>query len=272
MVIPQVRSTTRNSSIPLYWWRSGTGLKNFGDELAPIILGSLLGRATHRELTGGNRLLSVGSILDRAKPGDIIWGSGCFGSVPSLKNVKVFGVRGPLTQDLVVAAGGESLCHLGDPALLLPRVIPKSEVSVTERFEILIAPHFADTGSWHHFKSANVKRADVTSDPPERIVQLILSADLVLTSAMHVGIVAEAYGVPAVFISSANSGGEFKFRDYFLSTGRDFNTASPSLSVAKLSERVPPEPKIDLLQLEESLERLTDWISSEWPDAVAKGS
>ena len=47
----------------------------------------------------------------------------------------------------------------------------------------------------------------------------------IVSSSLHGICVAEAYGIPAVWVRLADNivGGEFKFRDYYASTGRDMH-------------------------------------------------
>jgi pyruvyltransferase len=58
--------------------------------------------------------------------------------------------------------------------------------------------------------------------PWREVVDKICSCKEIVSSSLHGIIIAEAYGIPATYASYSNKviGGDFKFRDYLLGTGR----------------------------------------------------
>lgn len=51
-------------------------------------------------------------------------------------------------------------------------------------------------------------------------IDRICTSDLVISASLHGIIIAETYGVPAVFLNDAESEDLFKYEDYYASTGR----------------------------------------------------
>lgn len=59
-------------------------------------------------------------------------------------------------------------------------------------------------------------------DEPAKVIDAIACCEVVISTSLHGIIVAEAYGVPAVWAIAGDRvlGGEFKFRDYYEGTNR----------------------------------------------------
>ncbi len=105
-----------------------------GDVLSPILVASILreqGRSISEMQGDGSRLLAIGSILHFARTGDTLWGCGAaLGKVADEQHVfdslDVRATRGPLTRDYLLSRGIDAPEVYGDPALLLPRFLPRS--------------------------------------------------------------------------------------------------------------------------------------------------
>lgn len=71
----------------------------------------------------------------------------------------------------------------------------------------------------HDVRVINLRSYDKWTD----VIDDIASCDAILSSSLHGLIVAEAYGIPNVWIEFGKPliGGHFKFHDFFLSIGRD---------------------------------------------------
>ena len=82
------------------------------------------------------------------------------------------------------------------------------------------------------------------------VINEILASEIVYTSSLHGIILAEAYGVPAVFFRGLPKYKDFKYLDYYFSTGRTGVLLADSFEEA-LSFPVPPLPS--LLGLKENL-------------------
>ena len=63
--------------LKLYWWK-GDAQTNFGDVVSPIIVEKLSGQSVIHDISPG-KMIAIGSLLQIALPGDIIWGTGYIG-------------------------------------------------------------------------------------------------------------------------------------------------------------------------------------------------
>ena len=79
------------------------------------------------------------------------------------------------------------------------------------------------------------------------VINEILTSEIVYTSSLHGIILAEAYGVPAVFFRGLPKYKDFKYLDYYYSTGRTDVALTDSFEEA-LSVPVPPLPNLNKLK------------------------
>jgi pyruvyltransferase len=201
--------------LPTYWFHAED---NLGDLVSPVALAYVSGLTptlVSRHFAG--KVLAVGSVLQNLRKGDIVWGAGAIRDTPIQPplGVQFLAVRGPLTRSLIQAEVPEVY---GDPALLLPRFFLPA---VRPHCEVGLVPHALDRDVMRSYDT-KVKVIDVAGRWQDT-VSSIASCDVVVSSSLHGIILAEAYGVPAVWVRASDrlSGGSFKFDDYYLSTGRD---------------------------------------------------
>lgn len=211
--------------IRLYAW---TAVPNFGDALSQVVVEWAAGSAVKWVDSGvRNKLLAVGSVLLHARSGDVIWGSGVhplgyedFWRNPAKARLDLtaLAVRGPITRDVLLARQIACPAIYGDPAILLPLLYPGSS-SRTD--EALLVPHFNDYSYFATHKSASLGLRVLNPGADWReIVDAITAARLVISSSLHGIIVAEAYGVPAIWFRPNQAEGFLKFQDYYGSTQR----------------------------------------------------
>lgn len=105
-------------------------VNNFGDLLGPLIVSRLMAQlGLDPEAVRPARLLTVGSVLHWAQDGDVIWGSGVNGNIPGGQHIArildIRAVRGPRTRAFLAGRGFTVPEVYGDPALLLPTVLPE---------------------------------------------------------------------------------------------------------------------------------------------------
>lgn len=201
-----------------YWWKA----VNFGDTLTPIVLEHFLGEPIEYTTEPGNgRIVGVGSIAHHSKTGDVVWGAGSNrpGKVIDGSGIKFLAVRGPFTRSQVKNAVVPQI--YGDPALLLP-IIYHPDIKKTHAIGYL--PHYVDKQKVlekYTIASGYNKIIDIQADW-KTVIDEILSCEQIISSSLHGIIAAEAYGIPAVWevYSDKIIGGEYKFQDYFLGTGR----------------------------------------------------
>ena len=227
--------------IPMFWFK---GFPNLGDALSPVIV-EYMSNGTPLYVSGRGRgkLLAAGSVLHKLTEGDSVWGTGALRDVPMTPppGVKIYAVRGPLTRGLLKADVPEIY---GDPAMLLPRFYtPRSE----KRFEVGVLPHHVDR-QFVQVTDPSISTIDVSAEW-RIVVDQIAECQTILSSSLHGLIVAEAYGIPAVWMSVTDKvvGEGFKFRDYYLSTGREAPTPlrwDGALSV--MDRRLAAPPWVDM--------------------------
>lgn len=221
-----------------YDWRKG---QNFGDYLSLVIIGEIVKKENLRfkkEIIDSKRkLLAVGSILHFAKDNDIIWGSGVNGKMPSTRhrfnNLDVRMVRGPLTKQFLEQKGINSGEVFGDPALLLPELFPNLKHR-PEKGKIIAISNFNEIKTC----SENLPQGIKFVSPFgywKKVIHEILTCELVLSSSLHGIILAEAFGVPVRFVMPTGGETLFKYRDYYLGTGRDL-TEEPSSFLDKITK------------------------------------
>lgn len=206
---------------------------NFGDPLAPLIVSLMVQRAgLPSAALPERRLLAVGSILHFAESGDVVWGSGRNGRIAEsdhrFDDLDVRAVRGPRTREWLLDRGVHCPEVFGDPAMLLPMLRPDLvELSRDRRHRVTFVSHIDDPP---HSVPPGV-RVLSPCDHVEMILCALVQSELVIATSLHPVIVAEAFGVPARSIVN-QSESEFKFADYFLSTGRPHYTRASTIDEA----------------------------------------
>ncbi len=204
--------------IKAYWYDKE---KNFGDMLTPVVLSGLGIEFRKAERNETGKLLAIGSIIYAAREKDTLWGTGTMRDVVfnAPAGLNVIAVRGPKTRERI--RGCEVPETYGDPAIILPRIYTPKTLT---RHKIGYVPHYVDQDTDYILKKKEEGEfiIDVKQDPMKTIDE-ICSCDKIVSSSLHGIIVAEAYGIPAAWIKLSDKliGGNFKFNDYFLGSGRE---------------------------------------------------
>lgn len=220
-------------------WR----VNNFGDLIGPLVVSKMLAL---RDLTDtvpalSRRLMSVGSVLHFADTGDVVWGTGINGTKSQrdhrFVSLDVRAVRGPLTRDYLQARGIPVPEVYGDPALLLPFLMPELvELATVKKHPVTVVPNFLDYGRYRSDDSRLLN----PQAPLLTCLRRIAQSELVVGSSLHGIVVAEALGVPARLI--AGSEPPFKYLDYYRGSGREGYEAMGTIeeAVAARGEPLPP--------------------------------
>lgn len=236
----------------MFWWVPGPqhphGMaQNLGDALNPWLYERITGhRPRPAQERTRRKLLAIGSIIQQARPGDVVWGSGLNGKVLApdgsirlpdrLEAIDFRAVRGPLTRDLLVQAGGHVPETYGDPALLTGRWVP----SPAKRAGTVVLPHFSD-----HVQAVNempdgdgltLLRIDA---PVEELITAINQAERVVTTALHGIVVAEALNVPVTFFRLGEEEALFKYEDHFAGTNRSLPAPVNGIRAALEADVLP---------------------------------
>ena len=244
---------------PLFWAQSG--IRNWGDDLNPWLFNKLTGaKAKFCDYPSYPKLLMAGSILHRAGPNDICWGTGLLSPEHAkfAKLRKVVAVRGPLTHQLLLQNGIDVPQLFGDPGILAPDLVNVSQTKLTKA---VLIPHYTEEEAGR--KWAQEKGADFlsVSTSTEDFIARVAQSEVVVSSSLHGIICAESLGIPAVWTKFGGDiiGGRFKFDDYLLGTGRqvkhlvplDSNKSHINLD-SLIQEALPPfnvsEYKAELLR------------------------
>jgi len=206
---------------------------NVGDTLTPIILKHFLKEEVERSDEPG-KVLAVGSVINYAKEGDIIWGTGLIEDTRlNLPNVKVLALRGKLTADR---------CNLqtdtyGDPGLLMPLIY---KPNVVKKYKKGYTVHFIDHPTFNRNLPDDELFIDVLQ-PYDKVIDQINMCEHIVSSSLHGIVLAEAYGIKASYVySSGVIGGSFKFKDYLTGTNRDVSCLSNDI--------LPPIKDLDKIQ------------------------
>jgi len=206
--------------VKAYWSRSPRP-GNFGDILNPTLIGKISGRPARwmPQRTPGVHFC-IGSILGGTAPGTIVWGTGIMSAKTRIDPRADFrAVRGPLSRKAVMKAGGKCPDIYGDPALLLPLFF---RPRVEKEFRLGVFPHYVDLRRVEAWKRIpNVLVMNPLSAKPLTVTNDICRCERVISSSLHGLIVANAYGIPALWVEFGGklSGDGSKFRDFFLSVG-----------------------------------------------------
>ncbi len=191
--------------IRLAWW-SKPFPGNFGDWLSPLVVthytdANIRLQAVTKPTTKPH-LVSLGSIGRFIRPSSIVVGTGISGDdIVLSRSADYVSVRGPITARVLRESGGPSLEAFGDPGLLLSRIVPIERGQTNGRI-----------GFVRHFTHRNLpvqlpegveelpvlmgRRADI-----EAFLRALVEFDAVITSAMHVMIACQSYGVPCGLVT-----------------------------------------------------------------------
>ncbi|MFF2390809.1 glycosyltransferase [Agromyces sp. NPDC058104] len=193
-------------------------VSNFGDLLGPLIARRII--ETSRlvlDTARARRVLTVGSVLHFAQPGDVVWGTGINGKVgeqtlpPSLD---VRAIRGPYTRAVLAARGIAAPPVFGDPALLLDRLWPERKLTRAPKTRALVT--VPNLNEMERFGDESVRSP---LDDPWAVISDIAASEFVTGTSLHALVVADALGIPSRPISPLAES-TFKYLDYYAGTGR----------------------------------------------------
>lgn len=249
------------AGVDVYQWNplrdDGTGTRrlvdNFGDLLGPMIVERMLWR---RQSAGTapdsprRRLLSVGSVLHQAREADVVWGAGVNGKLlgtypSSFPKVDVRAVRGPWTARLLTSLGIDVPVVFGDPALLLPRLLPElSTWTHAPATDTLVVPNLHDVDAFRDSEHTVLN----PRGPVHTVLRTIARSRFVVGSSLHAVIVADSLGIPARFVASGTED-PFKYRDYLAGTGRATTRIARDVAEAlRLGGHEAPAVDLDALE------------------------
>ncbi len=203
-----------------FHWESTHG--NFGDDLNLWLWDFLLPglREVHEETL----LVGVGTVLNtEILPADgrkLVIGSGFgYGSLPDMRDRShwdVRSVRGPLTAQ---KAGLPSEMGIVDPAVLVTEMPEFQNLSKNGKRTFI--PHWesAAAGLWPEIcKTVGLSYLDPRGEA-KAVIREIAASELIVAESMHGAILADAFRVPWIAVSSSRSINSFKWNDWAHSLG-----------------------------------------------------
>ncbi|MEP0263895.1 polysaccharide pyruvyl transferase family protein [Dokdonia sp.] len=218
--------------IPLFYWSSKFFEKkeqeNYGDILSAQIVSWISGKevsfynapAKKKSWFKKSYLMAIGSIMNYTQPKAVVWGSGIISRNDQFSNATFCAVRGPLSRKRIQELG--YLCPevYGDPAILLPEYY---QPDIEKKYEYGFIPHYVDqdiVSQWYG-EGKDVTVLNLINDDVFYVTDRILECKKVISSSLHGVIVAQAYGIPAIWVQFSDklSGDNVKYDDYFLSVG-----------------------------------------------------
>jgi hypothetical protein len=226
---------TSENHVTLTWWaRPFPG--NFGDWLSPLIIANYTtDRILYHSPTAPivePHLISTGSIGRFITPSSIVIGTGISSDDVELHpKAQYMSVRGPLTAKLVRECGGPDVESFGDPGAIMSRIIPLERPKKTNG-RVAFIRHFTHNTLPMRLPD-NFEELSVLLSSPNKIADFLgelIRFDRVVTSAMHVFIVCQSYGIPCSLVTfegfeDAVHGSGLKYGDYAMGVGLD--TISP---------------------------------------------
>ncbi len=223
-------SQSSKKTIHLSWWvRPFPG--NFGDWLSPLIYSHYSNSKikfqtpTAPSKVSQKHIVSVGSIARFIKKSSVVVGTGIASTEYQIEaNAHYFSVRGPITAKFLASCGGPDITSFGDPAAVISRIFPFERGATNGRVALV---RHASHNRVPLTLPENFDELDILISNPKKIQMFLYDLhkyDEVVTSALHVFIVCQSYGIPCSLITfegveNSISGTGLKYADYSLGVG-----------------------------------------------------
>jgi len=259
-----------DKKIKLAWWENPYP-GNFGDWLTPFILSHYTdSKISFQGLTTrapSKHIVSLGSVGRFIKSNSVVVGTGVSSFKHAINPKADFvSVRGPHTADLILQSGGPKVENFGDPGVVLSRILPVTRGETNGR--IVLVRHYTHLQAPVKLPE-NFDELSVQLSHPDEIVTFIetlIKYESVVTSAMHVMITCQSYGIPCALVVFKGfedyvHGDGIKYIDYAL--GADVKVITPT----------PINPKLDWREIEPIIEtvKIPELKISEVEMAIKEG-
>ena len=250
------------------WKRNGwdyrdTGERpcNLGDYLAAPICEWFLAKRGYKldqPVQGKRHLFTVGSGVLCSFANVTLWGSGVEydglnGSRwwekywdAKHRKLDIRAVRGPLSRQVLLKLGHKCPETYGDPGVLMPLIYSPQKEHLSD---YKIIPQMVTENEVRKYIPDD-KIISMNTLDYRKVIDQICSCKLVYSSSLHGIILAEAYGVPAVFYRGLRDFIDFKYKDWYASTGR-FDVPLASTLVEAMNMTPPELP--DLAEMQQRL-------------------
>ena len=254
-------SKPNKDSILLAWWAKPFP-GNFGDWLSPLLVSHYTEKKilfqSPVKLATKEHMIGLGSIGRFIKPNSVVVGTGISTDDLSLaKGAKYISVRGPVTARVVRQSGGPEVESFGDPGVLISRIFPATR---SHNGRVALVRHFTHKAIPIVLQE-NMDELDVFMSHPDQIKELVETLnkyDRVVTSAMHIFITCQSYGIPCALITfegfeDSVHGTGIKYGDYAQGVGlASIDPVSVGLDLTKRDfENITTDYKISKEKLDE---------------------
>ena len=251
-----------NDSINLAWWAKPFP-GNFGDWLSPLIVSHYTDKKvifqSPVKMATSQHMIGLGSIGRFIKPNSVVVGTGISTDELTLaKSATYVSVRGPVTARVVKESGGPDVTSFGDPGVLISRIFPVERK--TTNGKVALVRHFTHKPI-PLVLEANMEELDIFMSHPDQIkvlVEALNTYDRVVTSAMHIFITCQSYGIPCALITfegfeDSVHGNGIKYGDYAQGVGLESISPVPvALDLTKVNfENITTDHKISNDKLDE---------------------
>ncbi|MBR0177262.1 MAG: polysaccharide pyruvyl transferase family protein [Bacteroidales bacterium] len=236
---------------------------NLGDSLAIPICEFFLekrGLRLDQPVNGKRHLFTIGSGGLNSFANGTLWGTGIlFDGLRGAwwekywdanhRKLDIRAVRGPLSRQTFLRLGHKCPAIYGDPGILMPLIYTPKHIDQPHVAEYGIVPQHVNEPEVRKYIPDD-KIISMNTNDYKKVIDKICSCKVIYTSSLHGIILAEAYGVPAVFYRGLPNIIDFKYKDYYASTGR-FDVPMASTLVEAMKKTPPPLP--DLRQMQQGL-------------------
>jgi len=237
---------------------------NLGDYFGVIVVNWMLqrkGLSLDDYVEKKKHLLTVGSGAVKSYQNMTIWGSGVERELPQkyrrffqrrwFRKLDIRAVRGPKSRDYLMRLGHKVPEVYGDPAILMPLIYNNlSDIgNGGDRYDVSIIPQLVTEKSIRE-KYPDAHIISMNTNDYKSVIDQIAQSKLIISSSLHGVILADAYGVPSVWYRGLGKDIDFKYLDYYASTGRKPETVPTTIEEAMNTE---PLPLPDLKPLQEGL-------------------
>ena len=265
-------SKPSNASINLAWWAKPFP-GNFGDWLSPLIVSHYTDKKvifqSPVKMATSQHMIGLGSIGRFIKPNSVVVGTGISTDELTLaKSATYVSVRGPVTARVVKESGGPEVTSFGDPGVLISRIFPVERK--TTNGKVALVRHFTHKPIPLVLEE-NMEELDIFMSHPDQIkvlVEALNTYDRVVTSAMHIFITCQSYGIPCALITfegfeDSVHGNGIKYGDYAQGVGLEAISPIPvSLNLTKVDfNNITTDHKISSSKLDEVEQAITKGLS-----------
>ena len=228
---------------------------NVGDYISSVIFDWMLEQRGLKAEDGKNaHLFGVGSILGFSRADGVVWGSGILQPI-YIRNIMlrrnyvrydIRAVRGPITRDILAAAGYDcSRAVFGDPGILLPKIMEKPQTE--KKYRYCVINHF-DNADFHKDRYRDTSVVSAGSNDYRQFITSLCEAEIVISSSLHGIIFAEAYRIPAIWLLENMEDRAMKYYDYYYATGRYSIPVARSVEEAMEMEPIALPKNLEQMQ------------------------